>query len=145
VSRVLFLLAIAAALASVACGNDSTPTSPTGSEVAVNATSRLFTGALGPGGAQFYSSTVAQDSGVFVTLAGLSQAGSREASTERIGLGLGVPRGTGCDVASAIVADPGLAAQVREWTTKGVHCVVVYDPGTLAADVAFAVRIRYFP
>jgi hypothetical protein len=131
-------------LASARCGNGTTPTSPTTPDAAVEATTRLFTGTLSAGGAQYYSFTVPQESGVFITLASLTSSEGRGSSNERIGLALGVPRGTRCAASARVVTGAALAAQIREWSTKGVHCVAVDDPGTLTSDVMFAVRIGYF-
>jgi hypothetical protein len=141
-------IGLAAMLAMVAggCGSDGagTPTSPTTPEAAVDATTRLFTGTLSPRGAAFYSFTVPQDSGVFLTLASVVPTGARAASAAPVGLGLGVPRGTGCAVTTHVVAQADLAAQIREWRRQGVHCAAVFDPGTLAGELTFAVRIGYF-
>jgi hypothetical protein len=143
VTRLPIVLALAAGLSS-GCGDATTPTSPSTPADAVAATTRLFTGTLAAGDTQFYSFTVPQDSGVFLTLASVTAPGERAAGDRPIRLGLGVPRGTGCAVATEIVTGPALTAQIREWTRKGVHCAAVADPGTLTTSVAFAVRIGYF-
>lgn len=141
--RLLVGLALASCVAA-GCGDDaSTPTSAS-SDAAVDATARLFTGTLGTRDSQFFSFTVPQDSGVFVTLASVTAVNGRDADTASLGLGLGVPRGTDCQLSIRAVTPASLSAQLREWTTKGVHCVAVYDPGTLTAPRNFAVRIGYY-
>ena len=139
------LILVAAAVASTACGDDAgTPTSPSTPAAAVDSTSRLFLGTLAPGGSTFFSFTVPQDSGVFLTLASASLVNSRGAAPVALDLGLGVPRGTGCALSTEVVVEADLAAQIREWRPSGVHCVSVADAGTLTGEVAFAVRIGYF-
>ena len=143
-TRLTLAAIVAAALASNACGKNDTPTAPTASFSPVDATSRLFAGTLGTRGTAFFSFTVPQDSGVFVTLASVTLPGVREPSGIGLGVGLGVPRGEGCVIGTRVVTTAGLSPQIREWTTKGVHCVSVYDPDALKAGVEFAVRIGYF-
>lgn len=144
-TRALFsVLVLGLGLGAAGCGKDAaTPTSAS-STGAVSATTRLFTGTLAQKDTQYYSFTVPQDSGVFLTLASVTTVNGREADTSGLGLGLGVPRGTGCQLSTRGVMVPGLAAQLREWTSAGVHCVAVYDPGTLTGPRAFAVRIGYY-
>ncbi|MEP7119210.1 MAG: hypothetical protein ABI880_16600 [Acidobacteriota bacterium] len=138
-------LALVLAAAVTGCGKDATtPTSastPTGA--ALTAT-RLFSGTLAARDTQFYSFTVAQQSGVFVTLASVTATDNRAATTTSVGIGLGVPRGTECAMSTRAVVTSALTPQVREIVAPGVHCVAIYDPGTLPAAVNYAVRIGYF-
>lgn len=144
-TRRLFLVLAAFCLGAAGCGDEaSTPTSPSTPAAAVYAVTKLFTGTLGPHGSAFYSFTVPQDSGVSITLASVAPTSGRGATGDAIGLGLGVPRGTGCSVAAPIVATADLAAQIKEWRHQGVQCVAVFDPGTLPGEIAFAVRIVYY-
>lgn len=134
---------VAATLAAGACGDDpATPTSAS-ADTSVDAVTRLFTGTLSPYGSAFYSFTVAQDSDVSLTLASVAPTGGRGAATTALTLGLGVPRGIGCAVTTAVVVAADLAAQIRERREAGVHCAALADAGDLTADVAFAVRIGY--
>ena len=143
-ARLLPVLIAAAGVVCPACSNDPvTPTSPS-TAAAVDATTRLFTGTLGPGGSAFYSFSVPQASGVFLTLASVTPVNARGAAPVALDLGLGVPRGTGCALTAAVVVEANLAAQIREWRPAGVHCVAVADAGALSGEVAFAVRIGYF-
>jgi hypothetical protein len=136
---------LTASLAAAACGDDAaTPTSPSTPEWAVDAASRLFTGTLTPHGSRFFSFTVTQDAGVFLTLASLTPTSGRGTVETPVDLGIGTPRGTGCAVVQTITTTADLAAQIRAWRSAGVHCVSVSDAGRLTADVAFAVRIGYF-
>ena len=138
-------LALGLAVLLAGCGKDAaTPTSATAPDGLVDGTSRLFTGTLPPGDTQFYSFSIAQDSGVFVTLASVTGVDTRDASDTPLLLGLGVPRGTGCATTARPMFAAALTPQIREFTTQGVHCVSVSDPGTLKSPVRFAVRIGYY-
>ena len=143
--RPIGLLAVIVSLAAVACGDDAaTPTSPSIPDASVDRVSRMFTGTLTPHGSTFFSFTVAQDSGVFLTLASLTPTSGRGTVETPVDLGIGTPRGTGCAVAQSVATSADLAAQIRAWRSAGVQCVSVSDAGRLTGDVAFAVRIGYF-
>lgn len=143
--RLALPIALAVSISAAACGNDAvTPTSPSTPAGSVNSRSRLFSGTLAPRGTAFFSFTVPQDSGVFLTLASVTPTIGRGTVETPLELGLGAPRGTGCAVTRAIAASADLAAQIREWRTAGVHCVSVADAGRLTDEVAFAVRIGYY-
>lgn len=143
-SRGLLVACVVLAAVAGACGSDSTTPTSASSADTVDAAVRTFVGTLDPKGTQYYSFTVAQDSGVFVTLSSVTAVGGRTAEATPLGIGLGVPRGTSCELSTRAVVTPGLAAQLRQWTTAGVYCVAVYDPGTLPSAKAFAVRIGYY-
>jgi hypothetical protein len=113
-------------------------------EELVDANARVFTGTLAAQESAFYSFTLPQASGVFVTLASVTGLDTREGTSTPLRLGLGVPRGTGCALTSSTVAAPALTPQIREYLAPGVRCVSVTDPGRLPAPVRFAVRIGYF-
>ena len=81
---------------------------------------------------------------MFLTLASVAPVAGRGTVASPLDLGLGVPRGTGCAVATHAIVSADLAAQIREWRTAGVHCVALGDAGRLTAEVAFAVRIGYY-
>lgn len=143
--RLTGLLALLSSLAVAGCGDEAlTPTSASGSDAAVAATARVFSGTLAPRGTAFYSFTLPQTSGVFLTLASLTSSGGRAAIAVPLVLGLGVPRGTGCVTTTTVVTTADLAAQIREWRSAGVLCASLTDPGTLSGDAAFVVRIGYF-
>lgn len=138
-------LVLLVSIAVAACGDGiATPTSASLPAESVNATTRLFVGTLAPRGLAFFSFTVPQDSGVFITFTSLTATGSRSALTVPLVLGLGVPRGTGCATTTTVATTADLAAQIREWRTAGVHCALLVDQGSLSSDVAFAIRIAYF-
>jgi hypothetical protein len=146
VSRTRLLLALGLAVSVTACGDDpvATATSATVPEDLVSGVSRLFTGTLAARETWFYSFTVPQASGVFITLASVTATDGRDATATPLQVGLGVPRGTGCATDSTVVATPALTPHLRQYVSAGVRCVSVADPGTLGSPVRFAVRIGYF-
>ena len=147
-------LALGLAATVVGCGKDAatptsastTSTSTTSASTTTTSTSatRLFSGTLTARDTQYYSFTLPQDSGIFVTLASVTTTDSRDATSVSLGIGLGVPRGTECVMNTRAVATSALTPQIREITPAGVRCVAVYDPGTLPGPVRYAVRIGYF-
>ena len=140
------LLALGLAATCMGCGDDAatTPTSPTIPEVSVDSAARLFSGTLAQGDTHYYSFTLPQQSGVFVTLASVTTTALRDATTLSLGVGLGVPRGTECVLNARVVSPAALTPQLRAITLPGVRCVAVFDPGTLTAPVRYAVRIGYY-
>lgn len=143
-TRLILALGLAAVLTGCADKAAQTPTSPSIPDISVNRASRTFAGTLAVRDMQYYSFTVPQDSGVFVTLASVTTTDSREATAIGVGVGLGVPRGTECVLSTRLVATSDLSPQIREYTRQGVWCVSVFDPGTLTQAVRFAVRIGYY-
>lgn len=143
-TRLLLVLGLTAVCAG--CGDDPVATSTSASvpDELVASSTRLFSGTLTRGDSAFYSFTLGQNSGVFVTLASVTGTTAPEALATPLRIGIGVPRGTGCAVTTSAVVTPALTPQLREYTPQGVRCVSVGDPGTLDSSVRFAVRIGYF-
>jgi len=98
-----------------------------------------FTGTLAKTGTAFYSFTVPRDGAVSLTLLSLTIGGVP--SDLSITMGLGVPRGTGCQTSTQIGVTAGVAPQVTNPVVPSVYCVNLNDTGTLTADAAFAVSI----
>lgn len=124
-----------------ACGGD-TATSPSPIE-SKTMTEQSFSGTLDPHGQRFYSFTATEGTSLIVLLGSLS-TGSAPATSVRIGLGVGTPAGTGCAVRESVVTAAALTAQLRTSVAKGIHCVTVYDTGTLTESVSFALRFSYY-
>ncbi|HKF68563.1 MAG TPA: hypothetical protein VKB36_18575 [Vicinamibacterales bacterium] len=136
-------IVFALALAMTACGNDTstTPTTTTGP------TSEIFEGQLqGPGGSQFFSFTVSSAGNASITLASVTTAATPGTSINvPLGLGLGQPLGTDCNLTQQTTTGPGLAPQLTTATnlSPAIYCVKVFDVGNLAVPVNFAVRITH--
>jgi len=134
---VLAVLAVVGLL-TASCGNDdsaTTPTTPTGPATEV------FSGTLDVQGSSFYSFTTSTSGTVSITLASLVATQPGPALNSVLGLAVGAPLGTDCNVTSSINAAPGLTAQLTTTLSPATYCARVYDIGNLAASVNFTVRI----
>jgi hypothetical protein len=124
-------------LLTAACGNDSTtaPTTPTGPSTEV------FSGTLDAQGSSFYSFTTTTSGQVSITLASLVATQPGPALNSALGLGVGAPLGTDCNVTSSVNTAPGLTAQLVTTLPPATYCARVYDIGNLTASLNFTVRI----
>lgn len=136
----LVLLVFWACLASGCSGDATSVTGPT--EITV--TTELFAGTLAVGGSKFYSFSVSQGGGtVSVMLASVTSPHSGAALPHPLGLGLGIPAGTGCALSQSLVTSASLVTQLSRALMPGIYCVSVYDTGTLPSDVNFALRFLH--
>ncbi len=131
------VVAVCVAIFAAGCGSSSpvaaTTTAPT-------LTTELFTGNLPVAGSSFYSFTVANAGSVSITLGSLTLGRFSPLAID-VGLGLGVPAGTGCELTSSLNAVPALTAQLMASLGTGTYCVNISDIGKLSAPVAFTIRI----
>ncbi|MCC7186856.1 MAG: hypothetical protein IT185_11480 [Acidobacteria bacterium] len=141
-SRLFSALIAAMALVSSACNTTTAPDIENSAVTPAEMVTVTFAGTLEPKDNQFYSVLVGQEGAISVTLAAL-QAPGGAALTTPVGIGIGVPKGTGCVRTSSLVTPPGLSAQLTVILNPGTYCIAVYDSGTLASAVNFATRIRY--
>jgi hypothetical protein len=136
-------IAIVFALAMAACGGDSTPTP---ASTTTGPTTELFEGQLTSRGAsQFFSFTVSTAGDVNLTLASVTTAATPGTSLNLpLGLGLGMPVGTDCNLTQQTTTGPGLVPQVTgSNVSAATYCVKVFDVGNLTVPVNFAVRITH--
>jgi hypothetical protein len=134
-------IVVALALAMTACGND-TSTTPT----TTGPSSENFEGQLqGPGASQFFSFTVSSAGDASITLASVTTAATPGTSINvPLGVGLGQPLGTGCNLTQQTTTGPGLAPQLMGTNlSPAIYCVKVFDVGNLTVPVNFAVRITH--
>jgi hypothetical protein len=128
------------ALLSTGCGSSGNTTSP--SSATATSSTEYFIGTLSPATSQFYSFTVNAAGAVSVTLASTSTARIGPAGTAHLLLGLGTPSGFGCALTSSADVAPGLNAHLSTPSSgTGIYCVNIADPGDLATEVVFVVRI----
>jgi hypothetical protein len=141
--RRLGTFALAAALATIAAacgGSDNSPS--TAPSVVVGPQTALFEGTLPVGGSAFYSFNVQETGDALVMLASVATSTAPGTSTNSgLGLGIGTPLGTDCTETKSLVAFPLLQSPLVSNLTPGIYCVRVYDVGTLAGSVNFAIRI----
>jgi len=141
--------AAVAALAVICAGCDvttpstSTTVTPTVACPETTPTSVLVTGTIGIGETSFYSFSPTCSTSVRVLLGSLTPAGSNTPSATPIGIGLGVPLGTGCGLTNSMVASTALTAQLVSPVAPGTYCIAVYDTGNVKAPLDYALRLVY--
>lgn len=126
-------------LSGLACGNRVIPTGPPGNPSSAAVTVESFTGTLPVNGVVFYSFTNPQDGLISLTLIKLDENGA--GSSALISVGLGVPRGTGCNLIDTRTVGVDVKPQYTDFFPQGVFCARVADLGNLTADAEFAVNI----
>jgi hypothetical protein len=134
---VIAVLAVVALLTG-ACGNDDTTTTPT---TPTGPSAEIFSGPLDVQGSSFYSFTTTASGTVSITLASLVATLPGPALSTVLGLGVGAPLGTDCNVTNSVNAAPGLTAQLTTTLSPATYCARIYDIGNLTASVNFTVRI----
>jgi hypothetical protein len=136
-TTLMFGFVLTFALLAVACGSD-TPTTPVTPTVP---NTEIFSGTLAVQGSSFYSFTVAATGNASITLASLVPTAPGPALNTVMGLGVGSPNGTDCDVTNSVTTAPGLTAQLVNSLTPATYCAKIYDLGLLTAPVDFTIRI----
>ena len=125
-------LAVLGVLLAAGCSS-STPTAPS---TASTTMSESWSSVVAPGGQSSRSFTVNTAGTIAITM---TSAGAT------LGLGVGVPRvtGGGCRLGVTVTAAAGSSPQINTAADAGQYCVQVYDPGTLADPVPFALKIDH--
>ncbi len=143
-SRLLRSAAVVAALclAGSACSSTTAPSEANSGITPLVFTTQTYAGTLQVNGSGFYAILVSQAGPVSLTLAAV-QAPGGAALTTPVGIGLGIPAGTGCTRFISQTTAPGLAAQLTTTVNPGTYCAAVFDAGNLTSAVNFAMRIRY--
>jgi hypothetical protein len=140
---VSFIIAVVVALSAAACGGSDSTTSTTPT-AATGPSTELFEGQLSAGGSAFYSFTVATTGLANVMLASVTTTTAPGTSSAVVlGLALGTPAGTDCQITNSLPTAAGLTSQMVNSLTPGVYCARVYDLGNLRATVNFAIRILH--
>ncbi len=139
VARVALLVA---AVVAQSCNSTTAPELADSQITPAVFTTQTFAGSLTSSGSLFYSIVVTQRGPVSLTLAAVQTPGGG-ALTTPIGIGIGIPKGTGCPRTSSVVTPPGLAAQLTVTLNPGTYCAAVYDVGNLSSAANFAMRITY--
>lgn len=138
----LLTIALLAAL-TVACGNNSTATSPTSTTSTSSTTTVTYAGTLEVGGSRFYSFTNVAAGSVTAFLASVTSPDTKLPVAVPLEIGVGVPAGTGCATTTTQIVSPGLVSQMSTSLAAGVFCLRVADAGQLRAPVSFAVRFSH--
>ena len=136
------LALLVAAVVAQSCNSTTAPDLADSQITPAVFTTQTFAGSLTTSGSLFYSIVVTQRGPVSLTLAAVQTPGGGALSTP-IGIGVGIPQGTGCPRTSSVVTPPGLAAQLTVTLNPGTYCAAVYDVGNLSSAANFAMRITY--
>lgn len=136
-STVLTSLAFAAALTTMACGDDGsdTPTNPT-PPVAVTQT---FEDSLNPNGGRTHQFNADRAGDVIASLTSLAPD-----PEVVVGLGIGTWNGVSCSI---IIANDNAKLNVSiigSATGTGAFCVRLYDVGNLTRSIDYTVTVQHF-
>ena len=137
-NRLLLAALLVTGWFAVGCGGEAAP-GPTTPTPPTSPTTSTFASRLTVGGSASRSFTATTTGTVTITLgnaAGLSTV---------VGLGIGVPNGgvSRCTLSTAVHTTAGTTAQIAATVDPGAYCVVIYDIGTLTAEIDFTVTIVY--
>lgn len=141
--------AIAASLPAVvvalaACSNS--PASPSDTTTTVTPVTQVFAGTLSPMGKSVYSLTFTQETTVALTLASVARVTTGAATPAALGIALGTTDEAGvCVHANEAIVSPALTTHLTVTAPAATRCVEVFDTGSIAATVSFAVRIVTTP
>lgn len=138
----LTAMATAVCLTAMACTSTTAPSEADSGITPLVFNTETFAGTLEPKGSGFYSFVVVQAGPVGLTLAAVQAPGGAALATP-LGIGVGIPSGTGCARSSSQTVPPGLAAQLTVTLNPGTYCASVFDTGNLTSAVNFAMRIRH--
>ena len=121
-------------LASAACNEPVTPTSPT--TTITSPVVDTFASQLTPLGTATRAFSMRETGTVTVTLTSVSPASI-------VGVGVGIPRpdGFGCNLTHAVETGAGSSPHIETTAERGSYCVKLYDPGRLPGPVSFSVTI----
>jgi hypothetical protein len=130
-------------LAMAACGGDDTSTT---TPTTTGPSSQLFEGQLQRrGDFQFFSFTVTTAGNVSVTLASVTTASSPGTSLSLpLGVGLGQPAGTDCNLTQQTTTAPGLAPQLTGSNfSPAIYCVKIFDVGNQTTTVNYTITVAH--
>jgi hypothetical protein len=125
-------------LLTAACGNNSSSTT---APTSTGPLTEIFGGTLPVQGSSFFSFTVGTTGSVSITLASLTATKPGPALANVMGLGVGQPLGTDCNVTNSVTTAPALVPQLVNSLTPAIYCTRIYDLGNLTAPVNFTIRI----
>lgn len=129
-------LVLLASLAAWGCGDDSSPTSPTGPDPVY--TTDTYTGTLNAGETGTHPFTARTGGSITITLTALSPN-----STMLMGIGLGTWNGMACNVTLATSAATQGSAFNASATSAGNYCVTIYDIGNITEATNYTVTLTH--
>jgi hypothetical protein len=123
------------------CDEADLPTSP--GSAAPPLLIETFTGTLAAGGTAFYSFNVPVTGPVSLTLLQYRSVESGSDTDKVATMGIGVPAGTTCIVASAVTTKAGNSPQFTQTVSPSIYCVRITDPGQLEGAATFMINIAH--
>lgn len=134
------IVVVAAALGA-GCEEAEPPTSP--GAVSPPLMVESFAGTLAAGGSTFYSFNVPVTGPVSFTLLQYRNQSNGEDTDKVANMGIGVPAGTTCIVASAVTTKAGNSPQFSQTVSPSIYCVRITDPGQLEGAATFLINIAH--
>ena len=132
-------MALAAAIVGASGCDEEAPAGPSPGAMTPPLIAESFSGTIGEGGTAFYSFNVPVEGPVSFTLLQYRENGQ---DTNKVTMmGLGVPAGTTCIVASSVTTAAGTRPQFTQVVPPSIYCVRVTDPGQLEGTGAFLINI----
>jgi hypothetical protein len=132
-------MVIAAVIVGASGCQEETPLAPSPGAMAPPLTAESFIGTIGAGGTAFYSFNVPVEGPVSFTLLQYREDG--QDTTKVAMMGLGVPAGTTCIVASSVTTAAGGRPQFTQVVPPSIYCVRITDPGQLEGTGEFLINI----
>jgi hypothetical protein len=129
---VKYIVALTCILPALSCS--STP------DLAPATNTDTFTGSVDVGNEDFHNFSVTKTGNVTVTL---TQAGPP--ATITVGLGVGIPDGSGCPVApnATVTAFGSTTPQLAGTLAAGTYCVDVFDVGNQSAPITYSLTVLH--
>jgi hypothetical protein len=123
------------------CDEAEPPTSP--GAVTPPLVVESFAGTIVSGGTAFYSFNVPVSGPVSLTLLQYRSQDTGQDTDKVANLGIGVPAGTTCLVASGVTTKAGNSPQFSQTVPPSIYCVRITDPGQLEGAATFLINIAH--
>lgn len=133
------IMIMAAAIVGASACQEEAPVTPSPGANTPPLTAESFIGTIGAGGSAFYSFNVPVEGPVSFTLLQYREDG--QDTTKVAMLGIGVPAGTTCIVASSVTTAAGTRAQITQVVPPSIYCARITDPGQLEGSGDFLINI----
>jgi hypothetical protein len=138
----LAALALAASAVLAGCEGDAA-LAPSPGSMSPPLVVETFGGSIPVGGTAFYSFNVPVEGPVSFTLLQYRNAADGADTDKVASIGIGVPAGTTCIVASAVTTKAGNSPQFSQTVPPSIYCVRITDPGQLENPATFLINIAH--
>ena len=137
----VIMATLSAIIVGAGCDEAEPPTSP--DSVSPPLLIETFTGSIPVGGTASYSFNVPVSGPVSLTLLQYRSVETGSDTDKVASMGIGVPAGTTCIVASAVTTKAGTSPQFKQSVTPSIYCVRITDPGQLEGAASFMINIAH--